>query len=54
MAVDPLIGFVTDAVRFERLLGKGAMGAVYQGIQLGLERPVAIKKYSAIELRCST
>src|SRR3954463_16150396 len=40
---DPLVGYATDTVRFERLLGKGAMGAVYRGVQLGLERPVAIK-----------
>jgi serine/threonine-protein kinase len=40
---DPLIGFSTDSVRFERLLGKGAMGSVYKGLQIGLERPVAIK-----------
>jgi serine/threonine-protein kinase len=40
---DPLVGYSTDSVRFERLLGRGAMGAVYKGVQLGLERPVAIK-----------
>ncbi|MBA2481406.1 MAG: serine/threonine protein kinase, partial [Planctomycetes bacterium] len=43
MPDDPLIGFQTDSVRFEQLLGKGAMGSVYRGIQLGLERTVAIK-----------
>jgi predicted Ser/Thr protein kinase len=42
-ADDPFIGFATPTVRFTRLLGKGAMGAVYQGVQLGLEREVAIK-----------
>ncbi len=29
--------------RIERLIGQGGMGAVYQGVQLVLERPVAIK-----------
>ncbi len=43
MADDPFIGFSTATVRFERLLGRGAMGAVYQGIQLSLQRRVAIK-----------
>jgi hypothetical protein len=43
MPVDPLIGFQTDTLRFETLLGKGAMGAVYKGTQLALDRPVAIK-----------
>jgi predicted Ser/Thr protein kinase len=43
MPVDPLIGFQTDTLRFEALLGKGAMGAVYKGTQLALDRPVAIK-----------
>ncbi|MBA3707901.1 MAG: serine/threonine protein kinase [Planctomycetes bacterium] len=43
MPDDPLIGFQTDSVRFDELLGKGAMGSVYRGLQLGLERQVAIK-----------
>ncbi len=46
MADDPLIGFQTDSLRFEKLLGKGAMGAVYRGVQLGLDRAVAIKVIS--------
>lgn len=43
MPEDPLIGFTTGSVRFERLLGRGAMGAVYLGTQLSLDRPVAVK-----------
>ncbi len=43
MGDDPLIGYCTASVRFERLLGRGAMGAVYCGVQLSLQRPVAIK-----------
>jgi predicted Ser/Thr protein kinase len=43
MPDDSLIGFQTDTLKFESLLGKGAMGAVYKGTQLALDRPVAIK-----------
>jgi len=43
VTTDPFIGYATKEVRFERLLGKGAMGAVYQGLQLSLQRKVAIK-----------
>jgi serine/threonine protein kinase len=43
MPDDPLIGFNADGLRFECLLGRGAMGAVYKGVQVGLERVVAIK-----------
>ena len=43
MPDDPLIGFQTDTLRLESLLGKGAMGAVYKGTQLALDRMVAIK-----------
>jgi hypothetical protein len=43
MPDDPLIGFEADGLRFESLLGRGAMGAVYKGVQAGLDRIVAIK-----------
>ncbi len=43
MPDDPLIGFDADGLRFEGLLGRGAMGAVYKGTQVGLNRAVAIK-----------
>ena len=41
--VDPLIGWSTETLRFERLLGKGGMGSVYQGVQIQMNRKVAIK-----------
>ncbi len=40
---DPLLGFATESLRFDALLGRGAMGAVYRGLQIRLDRPVAIK-----------
>jgi serine/threonine protein kinase len=43
MSDDPLIGFSVDGIRFDSLLGRGAMGAVYKGVQIGLGRDVAIK-----------
>ncbi len=43
MPEDPFIGYATEALRFDRLLGKGGMGAVYLGEQLRMNRTVAIK-----------
>jgi len=43
---DPLIGFRTDSLLFEACLGRGAMGAVYRGLQIRLDRQVAIKVIS--------
>ena len=42
-ADDPFLGFATDALRFDKLLGKGGMGSVYLGEQLRMHRTVAIK-----------
>lgn len=41
--VDPLIGRQLAGFRLERLLGHGGMASVYYGIDLQLERPVAVK-----------
>src|ERR1051326_3329142 len=41
---DPLIGrTIADKYRIERLIGRGGMGAVYEGKHLLLDRAVAIK-----------
>src|ERR1041384_1065351 len=41
---DPLIGsIIAEKYQVERLVGRGGMGAVYEGKHLLLERPVAIK-----------
>ncbi|MFB6374701.1 MAG: protein kinase, partial [Bradymonadaceae bacterium] len=41
---DPLVGQVIDErFRLEQLLGAGGMGRVYRGVQLSIDRDVAIK-----------
>jgi serine/threonine-protein kinase len=41
---DPLVGAVLDErYRLLRVLGEGAMGVVYEAVQLSMRRPVAIK-----------
>ena len=37
-------GSVVGGLRFEELLGRGAMGEVYRALQLSLNRPVAVKR----------
>jgi eukaryotic-like serine/threonine-protein kinase len=45
---DPHIGRVlAGQYRVQALLGRGGMGAVYRGVQLSVDRPVAIKLISA-------
>src|SRR4051812_28375562 len=44
VARDPYLGrVIAGQFRVERLLGIGAMARVYLALQLGLERPVALK-----------
>jgi serine/threonine protein kinase len=43
LAQDPHIGSLFGQYRIDRRLGQGAMGVVYQGVQLSIDRPVALK-----------
>ncbi|KAF0213576.1 MAG: serine/threonine protein kinase, partial [bacterium] len=44
VSVDPMIGrLIADKYQVEKLLGRGGMGAVYEGQHLLLDRRVAIK-----------
>jgi serine/threonine protein kinase len=47
MIEDPLIGKQLGNFRVERLLGRGGMAQVYYGVDVNLERPVAIKVIDA-------
>ncbi len=40
---DPYVGRVIGGCRVRRLIGRGGMGAVYEGDHLRLEKPVAVK-----------
>jgi serine/threonine protein kinase len=44
---DPQIGSLLGQYRIDRRLGQGAMGVVYEGVQLSIDRPVAVKLISA-------
>ncbi|PWH15322.1 MAG: hypothetical protein DDG60_05875 [Anaerolineae bacterium] len=47
MTTDPLIGKQLANFRIERVLGRGGMAQVYYGIDVKLQRPVAIKVIDA-------
>ena len=47
MTGDPWLGWSTETLRFDALLGSGGMGAVYRGYQLRVGRTVAIKVIAA-------
>lgn len=40
---DPLLGTALSGYKLEEVLGKGSYGTVYRGLQMALNRPVAIK-----------
>jgi hypothetical protein len=42
-AAASMVGTVVDGFVFQGVLGGGAFGTVYRGLQVGLDRPVAIK-----------
>ena len=45
-ASDPLVGKEISGYRVDEFLGRGAMGSVYRGTQLSLDRTVALKLLS--------
>ena len=47
MSSDPLIGLELGNFRIERLIGRGGMATVYYGLDINLQRPVAIKVLDA-------
>ena len=47
MSSDPLIGLELGNFRIERLIGRGGMAQVYYGLDIKLQRPVAIKVLDA-------
>ena len=47
MPADPLIGRQFNNFRVERVIGRGGMGITYYGIDVNLQRPVAIKVLDA-------
>lgn len=47
MIQDPLIGQQLSTFRVERLIGRGGMAQVYYGLDIKLQRPVAIKVIDA-------
>ena len=47
---DQLVGTRIGGVRLEKLLGRGAMGAVFLGVQESLDRRVAVKLLSSAPL----
>ena len=51
-AADPLIGqTIADRFRVDALAGVGGYGQVYRGVQLGVDRPVAIKVMPAAQVQ---
>ena len=43
MKSEPIVGQTLGHYRVVSEIGRGGMGAVYKGVQLNLDRPVAIK-----------
>ncbi len=47
MSIDPLIGCQLNNFRVDRVIGRGGMGVTYYGMDVKLQRPVAIKVLDA-------